>query len=71
MILFIEKNEGASLDEMVESLDMNIKTASEHARKLNQAGLVNKKYAGRVVEHTLSPYGKFCASFIKKFLTTF
>jgi DNA-binding transcriptional ArsR family regulator len=67
MILLIEKEKSLTLEEIVEILNMNEKTASEHTRRLVQAGLVNKNYKGRTVEHTLSPYGKIFADFIKTF----
>jgi len=71
MILFIGENETATLEEMVDALKINVKTASEHARRLTQAGLVNKKYVGRNVEHSLSPYGKHFVRFINHFKKTF
>lgn len=67
-ILFvIQKNAGITLDEITTHLDANIKTMSEHVRKLSQAGLVNKKYRGREVEHSLSPYGERFHLFLKSF----
>lgn len=45
----------------------NIKTMSEHTRRLVQSGLLNKKNLGRHVTHSLSPYG---IRFVK-FLLTF
>jgi DNA-binding MarR family transcriptional regulator len=58
---------GIALEDIAENLNCNIKTISEHTRRLAQAGLVNKEYRGRQVLHTLSPYGKT----FYKFLTTF
>ena len=63
----VAKEEGISLEDIAERLQTNIKTISEHTRRLAQAGLVDKKYRGRNVGHTLSPYGKI----FHKFLTTF
>jgi DNA-binding MarR family transcriptional regulator len=63
----ISKKEGITLDRIAETLDCNIKTISEHTRKLVQAGLVNKKYRGREVEHSLSPYGNRFLTFINTF----
>ena len=59
--------EGLRLDDIASRLRCNIKTTSEHTKKLVQAGLVNKKYNGRTVEHSLSPYGKIFYRFIKTF----
>ena len=55
-----------SLEGIADELNSNIKTISEHTRRLVQAGLLNKKYFGRTVHHTLSPYGKVFARFIKE-----
>ncbi|MFH1098547.1 MAG: winged helix-turn-helix domain-containing protein [Candidatus Uhrbacteria bacterium] len=63
----IDKNNGMTLGEIVEILNCNIKTISEHTRRLVQAGLLNKKYRGREVVHSLSPYGKRFVSFTKTF----
>ena len=67
ILLLIERREGITVEEIAEELKCNFKTISEHIRRLAQAGLVNKKYRGRAVTHTLTPYGK---SF-SKFITTF
>ena len=67
IILLLNESEPLTLDSLVEELKMNTKTASEHTRRLNHAGLINKKYLGREVFHSLSPYGKTFASFLKTF----
>ena len=67
IICVVLKNPGIKLEEIADFLDCNIKTISEHVRKLSHAGLVNKKYKGREVEHTLSPYGEKFFSFFKSF----
>ncbi|MBI4120118.1 MAG: winged helix-turn-helix transcriptional regulator [Parcubacteria group bacterium] len=67
ILSLIAKNNGISLDDIADSLDCNIKTISEHTRKLVQAGLVNKKYQGRLVAHSLSPYGQILHKFLKTF----
>ena len=66
ILWLIAEQERISLESIANVLECNIKTISEHVRRLTHAGLVNKKYRGRVVEHTLSPYGKI----FHKFLTT-
>lgn len=63
----IADNDRAVLNDIVTSLDTNEKTLGEHVRRLFVAGLVNKKYRGKFVEHTLSPYGKTFVSFLKSF----
>ena len=63
----VSRDSGMTLEQIAEILDCNIKTVSEHTRRLVQAGLLNKNYRGREVEHTLSPYGKKFISFAKTF----
>ena len=63
----IHKNDGLTLEGIAEILNGNIKTISEHTRRLVQAGLLNKKYIGRHVAHFLSPYGKRFIDFTKSF----
>ncbi|OGI85769.1 hypothetical protein A3A01_00530 [Candidatus Nomurabacteria bacterium RIFCSPLOWO2_01_FULL_39_17] len=67
IILLIAESDGITLDQIITTLDANPKTIGEHTRRLYQAGLVNKKYKGKFVEHTLSPYGKMFARFLKSF----
>lgn len=67
ILYLISENEGISLDEINENLGGNIKTISEHTKKLAQSGLINKSRSGRGVSHSLSPYGKRFLKFIKTF----
>ena len=67
MLLLIAKRDGVTQEEIIEILKGNQKTFSAHTTKLVQAGLVNKKYIGRNVLYTLSPYGKHLTRFIKEF----
>jgi len=67
ILLLIAKSEGITLENIINTLSANEKTLGEHTRRLYQAGLVNKKYRGKFVEHTLSPYGKIFARFLKAF----
>jgi DNA-binding MarR family transcriptional regulator len=67
ILLLVSKDPGITLEAISESLDCNIKTISEHTRRLVQAGLLNKEYKGRKVEHKVSPYGKIFYDFISKF----
>ncbi len=63
----IKKSEGITLEDIADGLDCNIKTISEHTRRLVQAGLIQKKYQGRSVAHSLSPYGRRIIAFIDAF----
>ena len=56
-----------TVEDIAEMLNANFKTISEHTRKLNSSGLVNKRYKGRYVAHELSPYGKQFIKFTKSF----
>lgn len=67
ILLLVGEREGVTLETIIEILDANGKTIGEHVRRLYQAGLINKKHAGRFVEHTLSPYGKTFFQFLKTF----
>ena len=67
ILLLIAENDGVTLDGIVETIGANEKTLGEHTRRLSVAGLVNKKYRGKFVEHTLSPYGKTFIVFLKSF----
>lgn len=67
ILLLIASRDGITLEDIIETLGANGKTIGEHVRRLHAAGLVNKKYRGRYVEHTLSPYGKKFVSFLKSF----
>jgi len=70
ILLIISKSDGIALDNIIKILGANGKTIGEHTRRLYQAGLINKKYRGKFVEHTLSPYGKIFVRFLKSFQNT-
>ena len=70
ILLIIAERDGITLEDIVETLGANEKTIGEHTRRLYQAGLLNKKYHGKFVEHTLSPYGKIFVRFLKSFQQT-
>ena len=70
ILLLIAEQDGVTLEGIVETIGANEKTLGEHTRRLVVAGLVNKKYRGKFVEHTLSPYGKSFVKFLHSFRTT-
>jgi len=70
ILLFLAQNEKATLEEIFSALKANQKSVGEHTRRLYVAGLVNKKYRGKFVEHSLSPYGKMFVKFLNSFQTT-
>lgn len=67
ILLYLSQNEGATAGEVVDALEGNEKTIGEHTRRLYQAGLITKKYKGKFVQHSLSPYGKIFVRFLKSF----
>lgn len=67
ILLLIAEQEGITLEEIIEKLKGYGTTIATHTRKLHQAGLVNKKYRGKFVEHSLSPYGKVVVKFLQSF----
>ena len=70
ILLLVAERNGITLEDIVETLEANGKTIGEHTRRLYQAGLINKKYRGKFVEHALSPYGKTFIRFLKSFQQT-
>lgn len=58
ILFLVDKNPGVSVDGIAGKLNGNFKTIADHTQKLVQCGLVDKKYYGRAVSHTVSPYGK-------------
>ena len=67
ILLLIAGNKKITLETIVEKLKANEKTIGEHTRRLFTAGLINKEYRGKFVEHALSPYGKVFVGFLIKF----
>lgn len=70
ILLLVSEQQGITLEEIARLLKANEKTIGEHTRRLYQAGLINKQYQGRFVEHSLSPYGKLFVKFLKSFQDT-
>ena len=67
IILLVAASDGMTLEQIAKTLGCNIKTISEHTRRLVNAGLLNKNYQGRKVAHSLSPFGKKFVAFAKAF----
>lgn len=67
ILLLISKEKDLSVENISSALDGNIKTISDHIMKLLHSGLINKKYKGRSVIHSLSPYGKRFVKFLIEF----
>jgi DNA-binding transcriptional ArsR family regulator len=67
ILRLINKCDGLTLENISERLNVLDKTISAHTSKLVQAGLLNKKYRGRQVLHSLSSYGEKFIKFMETF----
>ncbi len=67
ILLLVADNDGITLDEVIEKLDANEKTIGEHARRLAQAGLIDKHRRSNFAELSLSPYGRIVVRFLRAF----
>jgi len=67
ILFLVAEADGITLEEIAKKLQVNFKTISEHTRRLVQAGLLDKRYRGRAVAHSLSPYGQKFLKFMKTF----
>ena len=70
ILLFIARHPDATLEDIIDGVRANEKTIGEHSRRLYVAGLISKRYQGRYVLHSLSPYGKLFAGFLQSFQRT-
>ena len=62
----LESNPELSLQNVSVKLKVNIKTVSEHIRRLAISGLVLKRNRGNNVLHKLSPQGLSILKFLRK-----
>ena len=67
ILMLIKEEEGITVDGITTVLRGNFKTISEHTRRLVYAGLIEKKYRGRNIAHSLTPYGEIFVTFLKTF----
>jgi DNA-binding MarR family transcriptional regulator len=67
ILRLIEKHEGLTLEQIASELEGDFKNISQHTHRLVRAGLLNKRYRGRQVAHSLSPYGRRFVAFFKTF----
>lgn len=70
ILLLIANSNGITLEGIIEKIKGNEKTLGEHTRRLYLAGLITKRYQGKYVEHSLSPYGRVFVRFLKSFATS-
>ena len=62
----LDTNPDLSLMQISERLKINYKTASEHVRRIANAGLINKRNRSSEVLHILSPLGQSILKFLRK-----
>lgn len=55
-----------SVNDIAETLQINLKTASEHIRRLAIAGLVIKRHEGNEVRHKLTDRANAVLKFLRK-----
>lgn len=67
ILQLVARRPAISLFDISEAVKTNFKTTSEHVRRLALSGLIEKTYAGREVQHRLTPYGENFYDFIRKF----
>ena len=67
ILMLVAKVPDLSLIDITERVKGNMKTIAEHTRRLVIAGLIEKRYAGRDLQHRLTPYGRIFYDFIKTF----
>lgn len=63
----LSETPGLSVDQISQNLSVDFYTISDHIRKLADSELVEKKYKGRFVLHSLTARGKHILSFCKMF----
>jgi len=63
----LSKDTDLSVENISENLNVDFYTISDHARKLADTGLIEKKHKGRFVLHSLTRRGKYILSFCKMF----
>ena len=67
ILLAVARNDSVTVEGITDALGANFKTISQHTHSLVRAGLLNKKYLGRQVARSLSPYGRMFLKFMKTF----
>ena len=67
ILLLVAKKTDLNLVQISDEVRANMKTVAEHVRRLVIAGLVEKRFVGRDLEHKLTPYGRMFVQFIEKF----
>jgi len=69
ILLLVSKVPNICLEDIAKKINSEVKNVCQHTQRLVQAGLLNKKYNGRMVGHSISPYGKKFIKFMRSFET--
>lgn len=65
ILALLSQKPDMSVSELSEALRISFRTASEHTRRLANAGLIKKSYNIQQVEHTLTPLGRQVVKFLR------
>lgn len=66
MLQLIKERPELSLMDISNELKINLKTASEHLRRMSVSGIIQKRNRGQSVLHKVSPLGDDVLKFINK-----
>ncbi len=66
ILLAVFQDPGITLDQINQAVGGDFRNISAHTKKLVHADLIQKRYQGKHVTHTISPRGKTILSFLKK-----
>jgi predicted transcriptional regulator len=65
ILMLLQKTPELSVEEVADKLSIGYVNASDHIRKMAQAGLVIKRSDSKAVRHKLTPRAKVILSFCK------
>jgi len=67
ILRLLEAEENLTLLDLCQATHTDVKTASEHVRRMHNAGLVSKRRKGRWVRHALTELGRSVVGILKAF----
>lgn len=65
MLVILSDHPELSVSEIAERLQINMKTASEHMRRLTIAGFVMKRSQGKNIRHKITTRGQNVLTFLR------
>ena len=66
LLLLLKREPELSVNDISDKLIVNFRTASDHIRKMTNAGLIMKRHSGVEVLHALTDRGKKVLDFLSK-----